>query len=560
MPRSFLSALAGLALLSGCASGDSGADSAAAGDTAAATGIGARLAKYTPVRLTTDLSALSAQERQMLPLLIDAANEMDAIFWQQAYGSREQLMSRIEDPDARRFAEINYGPWDRLAGNEPFVPGVGPKPPGANLYPADITKEEFEQAVAGGGARADSLRSLYTLVRRDSSGALTAVPYHVAFASQVERAAAKLREASALATDPGLKRYLDLRARALQTDEFQPSDLAWMDMKNNTIDVVIGPIETYEDQLFGYKAANETYVLVKDQEWSKRLARYAAMLPALQRGLPVPAEFKRETPGTDSDLGAYDAVYYAGDANAGSKTIAINLPNDEQVQLRKGTRRLQLKNAMRAKFDAILVPIANELIVPEQRQHVTFDAFFANTMFHEVAHGLGVKNTINDRGTVREALKERASALEEGKADVLGLYMVTRLHEQGELGDADLRDNYVTFLASIFRSARFGAASAHGRANMARFNFFEERGAFARDSSGMYRVDFDKMRDAMNALSEHILRLQGEGDYAGATTFMEQQGTIGPELQRSLDRLATAGIPVDIVFEQGMSVLRASTP
>jgi hypothetical protein len=560
MPRSFLSALAGLALLSGCASGDSGADSAAAGDTAAATGIGARLAKYTPVRLTTDLSALSAQERQMLPLLIDAANEMDAIFWQQAYGSREQLMSRIEDPDARRFAEINYGPWDRLAGNEPFVPGVGPKPPGANLYPADITKEEFEQAVAGGGARADSLRSLYTLVRRDSSGALTAVPYHVAFASQVERAAAKLREASALATDPGLKRYLDLRARALQTDQFQPSDLAWMDMKNNTLDVVIGPIETYEDQLFGYKAANETYVLVKDQEWSKRLARYAAMLPALQRGLPVPAEFKRETPGTDSDLGAYDAVYYAGDANAGSKTIAINLPNDEQVQLRKGTRRLQLKNAMRAKFDAILVPIANELIVPEQRQHVTFDAFFANTMFHEVAHGLGVKNTINDRGTVREALKERASALEEGKADVLGLYMVTRLHEQGELGDADLRDNYVTFLASIFRSARFGAASAHGRANMARFNFFEERGAFARDSSGMYRVDFDKMRDAMNALSEHILRLQGEGDYAGATTFMEQQGTIGPELQRSLDRLATAGIPVDIVFEQGMSVLRASTP
>jgi hypothetical protein len=560
MPRSFLSALAGLALLSGCASGDSGADSAAAGDTAAATGIEARLAKYTPVRLTTDLSALSAQERQMLPLLIDAANEMDAIFWQQAYGSREQLMSRIEDPDARRFAEINYGPWDRLAGNEPFVPGVGPKPPGANLYPADITKEEFEQAVAGGGARADSLRSLYTLVRRDSSGALTAVPYHVAFASQVERAAAKLREASALATDPGLKRYLDLRARALQTDQFQPSDLAWMDMKNNTIDVVIGPIETYEDQLFGYKAANETYVLVKDQEWSKRLARYAAMLPALQRGLPVPAEFKRETPGTDSDLGAYDAVYYAGDANAGSKTIAINLPNDEQVQLRKGTRRLQLKNAMRAKFDAILVPLANELIVPEQRQHVTFDAFFANTMFHEVAHGLGVKNTINDRGTVREALKERASALEEGKADVLGLYMVTRLHEQGELGDADLRDNYVTFLASIFRSARFGAASAHGRANMARFNFFEERGAFARDSSGMYRVDFDKMRDAMNALSEHILRLQGEGDYAGATTFMEQQGTIGPELQRSLDRLATAGIPVDIVFEQGMSVLRASTP
>jgi hypothetical protein len=544
----------------GCTAGDSGDDTASAGDTTAASGVDARLAKYTPVRLTTDLSVLSAKERQMLPLLIDAADEMDAVFWQQAYGSREQLMSRIEDPDARRFAEINYGPWDRLAGNEPFVPGIGPKPPGANLYPADITKEEFEQAVAGGGPKADSLRSLYTLVRRDSSGALTAVPYHLAFAAQVERAAAKLREASALAEDQGLKRYLELRARALETDEFQESDLAWMDMKNNTIEVVIGPIETYEDQLFGYKAANETYVLVKDQEWSRRLSRYAAMLPALQRGLPVPAAFKREQPGTDSDLNAYDAVYYAGDANAGSKTIAINLPNDEEVQLRKGTRRLQLKNAMRAKFDAILAPIANELIVTDQRQHVTFDAFFANTMFHEVAHGLGVKNTINDRGTVREALKERASAMEEGKADVLGLYMVTKLHEQGELGDADLRDNYVTFLASIFRSARFGASSAHGRANMARFNFFEERGAFARDSSGAYRVDFDKMRDAMNALSEHILRLQGEGDYQGATAFMEEQGIIGPELQRSLDRLATAGIPVDIVFQQGMSVLGGRTP
>jgi hypothetical protein len=484
---------------------------------------------------------------------------MDAIFWQQAYGNREQLMSRIEDPGTRRFVEINYGPWDRLDDNAPFVPGAGPKPPGANFYPADMTKEEFEQAISGGGALADSLRSLYTLVRRDSSGALTPVPYHVAFAGPVERAAAKLREAAALAADPGLRRYLELRARALETDDFQESDLAWMDMKDNTIEVVIGPIENYEDQLFGYKAANETYVLVKDQEWSARLSRYAAVLPALQRGLPVPAAYKRERPGTDSDLNAYDAVYYAGDANAGSKTIAINLPNDEEVQLRKGTRRLQLKNAMRAKFDAILVPIANELIAPDQRRNVTFDAFFANTMFHEVAHGLGVKNTIDNSGTVREAMKERASALEEGKADVLGLYMVSTLHDQGELGDAELMDNYVTFLASIFRSARFGASSAHGRANMARFNFFEERGAFSRDSSGTYRVDMAKMREAMNALSEHILRLQGDGDYAGASAFMEEQGQIGPELQRSLDRLATAGIPVDIVFEQGMSVLQGTT-
>ena len=228
-------------------------------------------------------------------------------------------------------------------------------------------------------------------------------------------------------------------------------------MKTNTVDVVIGPIETYIDYLFGHKTAAEAYVLLKDKAWSARLARYAALLPGLQRGLPVPEAYKRERPGTDSDLNAYDALYYAGDANAGSKTIAINLPNDEEVQLRKGTRRLQLKNVMRAKFDRILVPIAGELIAEDQRSHIKFDAFFANVMFHEVAHGLGIKRTIDGKGTVRAALKEQASALEEGKADILGLYMVTRLLEQRELTGTTLEDHYVTFLASIFRSIRFGA-------------------------------------------------------------------------------------------------------
>ncbi|MDX5435945.1 MAG: Zn-dependent hydrolase, partial [Pontibacter sp.] len=327
------------------------------------------------------------------------------------------------------------------------------------------------------------------------------------------------------------------------------------DMKNNKIDVVIGPIETYEDKLFGYKAAHEAYVLVKDMEWSKRLAKYAAFLPELQRGLPVPAKYKKETPGTDSDLNAYDVVFYAGDSNAGSKTIAINLPNDEEVQLKKGTRRLQLKNAMRAKFDKIMVPIAEELIVEEQRKNVTFDAFFANTMFHEVAHGLGIKNTVNNKGTVREALKEHASALEEGKADILGLYMITQLQEKGEL-EGDLKDYYTTFLAGIFRSVRFGAASAHGKANMVRFNFFKENGAFERDEqTGKYRVNYEKMREAMNKLSEKILTLQGEGDYAGVGNLLNNQGQVSPQLQADLDKLAKANIPVDIVFEQGVDVL-----
>ncbi len=512
----------------------------------------ALLDKYTTVRLEGDLSGLSDNQRQMVALLIEAGQAMDSVFQVQAYGNMDSLLAAVEDSSLQRFVEINYGPWDRLDNNAPFIEGVGEKPAGANFYPAGISKGEFEEAAA----EDDSLRSLYTMVRRDTSGALRAIPYHEFFPEQTRRAAEKVRQAAALAEEPGLKKYLELRAEALLTDEYQESDLAWMDMKDNTLDVVIGPIETYEDQLFGYKAAHETFVLIKDKAWSDRLARYATLLPMLQEGLPVPQQYKDETPGRDSDLGAYDAVYYAGDANAGAKTIAINLPNDEEVQLQKGTRRLQLKNAMRAKFDQILVPIAEELIADSQRQHITFDAFFENTMFHEVAHGLGIKKTIDGtERTVREALQEQASAMEEGKADVLGLYMVTRLEEEGEI-ETDLMNNYATFLASIFRSVRFGASSAHGQANLIRFNYFKEWGAFARDSTtGTYRINPDRMQEAMNSLSEKILRLQGDGDYEAVTAFVEKYGRMDSQLQADLARLQEAGIPVDITFEQGKAVL-----
>ncbi len=514
------------------------------------------LAKYTTLDLTADLSPLSDAQRRMLPLLIEAAQAMDEVFWMQAFGDKEALLDGINDPGLKRFAEINYGPWDRLAGDEPFLPAVASKPPGANFYPEDMTAEEFQNAYPGLPERHAALASLYTLVRRTPEGALIAVPYSAAFAEQYGRAAAKLREAARLAEDPGFQRYLTLRAEALLSDNYLASDLAWMDMKNNLIDIVIGPIESYEDKLFGYKASSEAYVLIKDREWSDRLGRYAAFLPELQRGLPVPPKYKSERPGSDSDLNAYDVIYYAGDCNAGAKTIAINLPNDEQVQLEKGTRRLQLKNTMRAKFDRILKPISALLIDPQQGGHITFEAFFANTMFHEVAHGLGIKNTIDGSGTVRAALRDRASALEEGKADVLGLYMIAELHRQGELGAGDLMDNYVTFLASIFRSIRFGASSAHGIANTIRFNFFREQGAFSRDdATGTYRIYGDQVGAAVEALSERILRFQGDGDYPGVVAFVEQYGRIGPVLQQDLDRLSTAGIPVDIVFQQGVEVL-----
>ncbi|HEU4587826.1 MAG TPA: hypothetical protein VFS11_04220 [Gemmatimonadales bacterium] len=528
-------------------------------DSAAAPALAARVAQYASVRLATDLPLTDA-ERKMIPLLIEAAEVMDTIYWHEWFGARDSLLGALTDPLTRRYVEINVGPWDRLDGLRPFVPGVGPAPAGAQFYPADMSKAEFDSAAQAAPDGGRALRSLYTLVRRDSStGGLRAVPYREAFAQSVRTAAAKLRAAAALSPDAAFRRYLELRARALETDDYQPSDLAWLEMKSNTLDLVIGPIETYDDRLFGYKAAHEAYVLVKDRDWSRRLTRYAALLPSLQAGLPVAAAYKRERPGTDGDLNAYDVLYYAGQANTGAKTIAINLPNDEEVQLRKGTRRLQLKNAMRAKFDRILVPIAGELIAPDQRQHIAFDAFFENTMFHEVAHGLGIKRTIDGRHTVREALKEEAGALEEEKADILGLYMIARLNERGELGTHELRNNFVTFLAGIFRSVRFGAADAHGRANVATLNVFREMGAFSRDSAtGTYRVDFAKMRTAVDSLSARILRLQGDGDYAAAKAFLEQHGTIPPDLQLGLQQIAAKRIPVDIVFEQGAAAAGGS--
>jgi hypothetical protein len=505
---------------------------------------------YANVRLSTDISHLSDNQRAMLALLIEAAEITDDIFWLQVWGDKDELLNNIEDPKARQFAFYNYGPWDRLAGDQSFIESHGPRPPGARYYPQDMTREEFE------AWEQDGKDGLYSVVRRNEDGSLYLVAYSEEYAEQIGRIAALLREAAGLAEDADFANYLRLRAEALESDDYQASDMAWMDMKNNPIELVIGPIEVYQDALFNYRAAFETFVLIKDMAWSERLARFAQYMPELQRGLPVPDEYKQEMPGSDADLNAYDLAYCAGDCNSGAKTIAINLPNDEEVQLAKGTRRLQLKNSMLAKFNQILVPISETLIAEDQRSHVTFDSFFGNTMFHEVAHGLGIKNTLDGSGTVRAALKEHGSALEEGKADVLGLYMVQRLRDMGEITEGELMDDYVSFMAGIFRSVRFGASSAHGRANMIRFNFFQQAGAFSRDeATGTYRVNVPEFEQAVEDLSRTLLTLQGNGDYEAVASFVEEMGSVSPQLQADLDRLAALNIPVDIVYEQGKEVL-----
>lgn len=505
---------------------------------------------FAQVPLKCNIEHLTESEKAVLNLCFDAAKIMDDLFWQEAYGDKESFLASLPNDTYREFALINYGPWERLNGNAPFVPGYGEKPLGANFYPKDITKEEFE-------ACSDPLKeSMYSILSRDAEGKLIAIPYHEFYAEKIEQAAKLLDSAAKLAEDPGLSKYLALRATALRTDNYYDSDAAWMEMKNNRIDFVVGPIENYEDHLYGNKAAHEAFVLVKDMEWSERLSRYMSFLPQLQKNLPVEAKYKSELPGAESDLGVYDVVFYAGDCNAGSKTIAINLPNDEKIQELKGSRRLQLRNSMQYKFNMIMEPIAALLIDPAQRNYVTFDAFFENTMFHEVAHGLGIKKTLDGKSTPQEALLETYSAIEEGKADILGVFMLEQLAKMGELPEHDMMNNYVTFLAGIFRSVRFGAASAHGKANMVRFHYFQDRGAFVRDSvTGFYRIVPEKMSEAVAGLAQDILVIQGDGDYQRASEMLLKQGVVDPLLAEDLQKIQEANVPIDIRFEQGKEVL-----
>ena len=528
-----------LALITGCATDKTNTDDP----------MKAKLAQFEEVTLSADLSWLSDNEREIIGILIDAADIMNDIYWTQAYGDKDALLESIDSEYAKKYALIHYGPWDRLDDNKPFIEGVGPKPPMAQFYPEDMTVEEFE------AWDSPDKTSLYTLVRRDAEGNLITVPYSEAYAEQHQKAADLMLKAAELADEQGLKNYLNARAEALLTNIYQPSDFAWMEMRESNIDFVVGPIENYEDALFGYKAAHESFVLVKDPEWSAKLAKYNSMLVDLQKGLPVAEEYKAEMPGTDADMNVYYALYYAGDCNAGSKTIAINLPNDPEIHVAIGSRKLQLRNAMQAKFEKILLPISKMLIDESQQKHITFNAFFENTTFHEVAHGMGVKNTITDNIPVREALKEQYSALEEAKADIMGLYLVTRLYEMGEIDSGEVMDNYVTFFAGIFRSSRFGAASAHGTANMFNMKFFADRGAFVYQDDGTYMVDFEVMKEAVIALVERIISVQGDGDYEAAKAWIEADGVMTDQLKADLDKVNASGIPVDIIFNQGKEVL-----
>ena len=502
-----------------------------------------KVESYAVVEVSSPLyAALSDDDKKVVDLFRQAGEIMDGLFWKQTFGDKAEIEA-LPDGYAKEYAMINYGPWDHLDDNKPFVEGYQAKPLGCQYYPQDMTMEEWEAF-----DDPDKL-SLYTVIRRDENGALKTVWYRDEYKAELDKVCELLEEAAAITGNEGLRNYLTERIKAFRTDDYLASDMAWMDMKDCNMDIVIGPIENYDDHLFEAKAAYECFILLKDEKRSKDLAKYVGLLPTLQTMLPCPAEYKTFVPGTSSDLNVYDAIYYAGDCNAGSKTIAINLPNDERVHAAKGTRRLQLYNSMMAKFNKILAPIGEVLVTPEQQKYLTADAFFWNVTFHEVAHGLGVKQTVNGKGTVDQAMGDQKTSWEEAKADILGLFMVNKLIEMGEITDITKEESVATFIAGIVRSVRFGSASSHGKANMMCFNFMEDKGAFSRNAEGRYVIDFEKAAEAIDAWAGLIIETQATGNFEFAQKYAAENASIREALAADVAKVNEAGIPRDIVFD-----------
>ncbi|HUV35957.1 MAG TPA: peptidase [Patescibacteria group bacterium] len=509
-----------------------------------------RLVAYAPVEIDVPWNLISDEDRPVLENLYYAARIMDELFLRQVCGKnvemRRQIMER-GDPAEIQFFRINFGPWDRLASDEPVLTDR-PKPPGATFYPADMTREEFGAWIAAHPGDREGFEGTFTVIRRDGAGGMKAVPYSDEHRELLAKAVDHLRKAAALTKNESLARFLETRADAFFSNDYFESDMAWMDVAGNVIDVTIGPYEVYEDNLFNYKAAFEAFVCVRDPAESTKLDGLKAYVVKMEKNLPIEDRYKNLDRGLESPISVVDLIFSAGDTKAGVQTLAFNLPNDERVQAAKGSKKVMLRNICHAKFDKILMPIAERLIAKEQLPRVTFDAYFNHILLHEFSHGLGPGFITLEDGTettAQKALREAHSAIEEAKADVVGQYNLYYLIDDGFFPRRLTEETAVTYLAGFFRSVRFGIDSAHGRANMLAFNYFKEKGAYVQDqATGAWSVDPDRIRDAVKALSRDILMLQARGDYDGAKKFMEKYGTMGDDVKASLSKLE--GIPVDI--------------
>jgi len=508
-----------------------------------------RVAQFAPTPFQVDLSALSPSDRKVLDKLSAAARLLDEIFLRQTWTGNPALRQEIATwkvphaAAARQYFDLNFGPWDRLAENTPFL-GDKPHLPGGGFYPEDMTKEEFEGWLKQHPEDKERFTSTVTVIRR-KDGKLTAVPYSQEYAEQLKPAAQLLREAAKETQNASLRKFLETRADAFLNDDYYQSDVAWMDL-DAPVEITIGPYETYEDELFGYKASYEAFVTVNLPKESAALARYKERLPWLERNLPIPDADKNLNRGTESPIRVVDVYFEGGEARAGVQTLAYNLPNDERVREAKGSKKVLLHNTMRAKYDQILVPISRQVIAPDQQKDVSFDAYFNETLHHELSHGLGPGTiTVNGRKTeARLELKELYSTLEEAKADVMGIYNVLALIEKGDMPAALRKSLEPTYVAGLFRAARFGVDEAHGQGVVAQFNYLTEKGALQVDASAHFRAISDKFPGAIRDLLHDMLMLQAKGDYAGTKAFLDKYGKATPQLREALKRLTA--VPVDI--------------
>lgn len=520
---------------------------------APADSLAAKIRRFAPTDITAETSGLSDGDRKALDKLIEAAKLFDPLFLRQVWSGNHALLRKLQadtSPEGRErlhYFMINKGPWSRLDKNEPFTEGVPPKPPQAAFYPDDISKDEFNSWLAALSEQ-DKQRAteFFTVIRRGPDGKLRIVPYHEEYREFLEPAAKLLKEAAELTTNQTLKNFLTKRADAFLSDDYYASDVAWMDL-DAPIDVTIGPYETYEDELFGYKAAFEAFITLRDQAESAKLVKFSGYLQEIENNLPIDPRYRNPKLGAASPIRVVDNVFCSGDGNRGVQTAAFNLPNDEKVIKEKGSKRVMLKNVQEAKFNKVLVPISRIVMDPTQQSQISFDAFFTHILCHELMHGLGPHNIkVNGQDTnVRKELKELYSAIEEAKADITGLWALQYLIDKGAIDRTMERDLYTTYLASSFRSVRFGITEAHGKGQAMQFNYLLDEGGFKMDqTAGAFAVDASKIKDAVRKLANEILTIEAEGSYDKAKALLDKYASIRPDMQKALDKLGD--VPVDI--------------
>ncbi|MBR5934971.1 MAG: Zn-dependent hydrolase [Bacteroidaceae bacterium] len=502
-----------------------------------------KVADYAVVTIPVpDLSGITDNGKEVLNLYRFAADEVDAIYWEQYYGEKNTLLEKIDDSKQKEYAAINYGPWDRINGRS-FVEGYEDRLPGAGFYPADMTRQEFDA-----WDNPDKL-SPYTMIRRAQDGSLEAVWYHDAYREHIDKIVNYLTAAADITIKPSVKKYLLSKAQALKSDNYYQSGIDWLEMDDSKMDLVIGPNENVDDQLMGIKRSYEAFVLLKNAGRTAELMKFVSRLGEFQQYLPCDTAFKAFQPGTGSNIFSCDALYYAGKANAGIKVIALNLPFDNDVQRDKGTRTILLENIIRAKYNSIVAPSGNILLSPDNVTNLSSDAFYWNIVFREVMHGLGVKETINGKGTVEEALGNMASTFEEIKVNAAGVLLVSKLQRRYNIHELFTReDALATFFVSIVRSERFGTGSSLGRANTIIYNYLHEAGAFRRNPSGQYYLDYDKMESALADLTALVLETQATGNYDFAKEFEDKYSKLSEDYAADVLNLGLENVPVDIRF------------